>query len=196
MSERNDPILIVDGDEKARRVMAAFLEARMAEHAGFPRCEVVTPDCDAVRDTDSGVRDLVCIGGGDTACFQRPLRLGALVERLFLIERSRNQAKEKQFIAVGPYVLDPVFGRLLGDDGVYIDLTDKECEVLVMLHAHKGAAVERQVLLRDVWGYVDDLETHTLETHIYRLRQKIEENPAMPVILITKGDGYALAGGF
>jgi len=71
-------------------------------------------------------------------------------------------------------------------------LTEKETAILSYLNAAAGKPVGREDLLRHVWSYVPEVETHTLETHIYRLRQKIEDDPSSPKILITQGDGYAL----
>lgn len=71
-------------------------------------------------------------------------------------------------------------------------LTDKERDMLLILIAAEGKSVTRQNLLDSVWAYAPDVETHTLETHIYRLRQKIEEDPASPKILLTDDIGYRI----
>jgi DNA-binding response OmpR family regulator len=84
---------------------------------------------------------------------------------------------------------------LRGADGIVTRLTEKERDVLSVLLAARGAAVARDDLLDRVWGFVPGVETHTLETHIYRLRQKLETDPADPVILTTDGDGYRLIVG-
>lgn len=73
-----------------------------------------------------------------------------------------------------------------------IRLTEKEVAILVFLHKSGGKPVTREALLSHVWDYADGVETHTLETHIYRLRQKIEEDPSSPKILLTQGDGYKI----
>jgi DNA-binding response OmpR family regulator len=52
--------------------------------------------------------------------------------------------------------------------------------------------VSREVLLQEVWGYNSGVTTHTLETHIYRLRQKVEKDAALPAILVTEAGGYKL----
>ena len=175
MSEKNQPFVIIDDDEVSRRVLRGALDAHSSEHADFPAFEVLA-------DGESAI----VIGQG---AFTRPVRIGAVIERLAALGRQDMGLLD---IAVGDYVLDSAYGRLVRDGAQDIDLTDKECELLVCLHKAGGDAVSRGDLLRDVWGYVDDLETHTLETHIYRLRQKIENDPAKPVILLTCADGYAL----
>lgn len=72
------------------------------------------------------------------------------------------------------------------------DLTDKENGIIASLMAAKGEPVARETLLKEVWGYADALETHTLETHIYRLRQKLRELDSADNLLETAGDGYRL----
>ena len=78
-------------------------------------------------------------------------------------------------------------------DGDVVRLTEKETALLMCLYAAGGGNVSRQMLLDKVWSYVEGVETHTLETHIYRLRQKMEKDPSSPKILLTQGDGYSLA---
>lgn len=84
--------------------------------------------------------------------------------------------------------LDRVFKRV---DGQEVHLTQKEVELLVYLSDQQDD-VTREILLKAIWGYADGLETHTLETHIYRLRQKIEVDPANPQILMTQDRGYSV----
>jgi DNA-binding response OmpR family regulator len=73
-----------------------------------------------------------------------------------------------------------------------IRLTDKETGILKFLFRAGGQATSRQRLLHEVWGYNSAVTTHTLETHIYRLRQKIEAIPAVPTLLLTTDGGYKL----
>ena len=75
-----------------------------------------------------------------------------------------------------------------------VRLTEKEVAILCYLKESKASGVSRQTLLDAVWAYADGVETHTLETHIYRLRQKIEHDPSSPEILLTAEDGYRLGG--
>lgn len=96
-------------------------------------------------------------------------------------------------IPIGQYSLLPQDFLLLDAEGQGVRLTEKETSILVCLSRAGGKAVSRQALLDDVWAYAEGVETHTLETHIYRLRQKIEKDPAKPECLLTLEDGYALA---
>lgn len=95
-------------------------------------------------------------------------------------------------LVLGPYVFFPAEGYL-DRDGQQTRLTEKERDILLVLLDAGGAVVLRRELLDSVWGYASGVETHTLETHIYRLRQKIESDPARPQILCTAEDGYVLA---
>jgi DNA-binding response OmpR family regulator len=73
-----------------------------------------------------------------------------------------------------------------------VRLTDKESNILKFLYRAGGKPVPRQILLNEVWGYNSAVTTHTLETHIYRLRQKIEPDPTNARLLLTEGGGYRL----
>ncbi|WP_307718718.1 helix-turn-helix domain-containing protein [Azospirillum sp. B4] len=95
---------------------------------------------------------------------------------------------------IGPYEFRAV-ARVLraGEDGTETRLTDKEAQILAYLYRAEGAIVSRERLLDQVWNYNEGVTTHTLETHIYRLRQKMERDPANAVLLVTEPGGYRLA---
>lgn len=123
-----------------------------------------------------------------------PLRLGTLLEkaRVFLSSPS------PQILTWGPYTLDLV-GRLWqgpeegAEPPMPVELTDREAALLEALISAPGHRLERAALLEHVWGYHKDAETHTLETHIYRLRRKIERDAAHPRLLLTEGSAYRLS---
>ncbi len=93
---------------------------------------------------------------------------------------------------IGHYTFQPSAKHLIGEDGVKLRLTEKETAILRFLYRAGQAVVTREVLLREVWGYNSNVTTHTLETHIYRLRQKIERDPAKAQLLVTEAGGYKL----
>ncbi len=95
-------------------------------------------------------------------------------------------------VQIGLYQFDSA-GLTLRDDLRLLRLTEKERDILLALLDAPGRRIDRREMLEKVWGYASGVETHTLETHIYRLRQKIETDPAKPVIVLTDGDGYRLA---
>lgn len=71
-------------------------------------------------------------------------------------------------------------------------LTEKECQLLRFFHQHRGAVFLKETLLQELWDYHPDVETHTLETHIYRLRKKVEKDPNNPEIILNNKEGYYL----
>jgi DNA-binding CsgD family transcriptional regulator len=93
---------------------------------------------------------------------------------------------------VGPYIFQPQEKALARQGQQDIALTDKEADILVYLAKRRDAAVSRDELLRHVWRYQEGIDTHTLETHIYRLRQKMEVSAEQPTLLVTVEGGYRL----
>lgn len=124
----------------------------------------------------------------------RKLRLGAVLRQIRQV--LEEPALYLEPFALGDYVFYPQEKLLRpaaeSDAAGDIDLTDKEVELLVYLAKRHAAPVSRDDLLRDVWRYQDGLDTHTLETHIYRLRQKIEKSADNPQLLVTGEQGYFL----
>jgi DNA-binding response OmpR family regulator len=94
-------------------------------------------------------------------------------------------------LKVGPYTFQPSMKMLVCDDRK-VRLTDKESSILKYLYRAGEQVVPREMLLREVWGYSAEATTHTVETHIYRLRQKMERNPSRAEILVTEDAGYRL----
>jgi hypothetical protein len=122
--------------------------------------------------------------------FVQPVRMGALLDR---IVRYGVQARESRIISFGPYDLSLIDCNLRNrDTGAVMRLTEKERDILQNLRESGGAPVDRRALLEKIWGYADGIETHTLETHIYRLRHKIESDPSRPQWLVTEDAGYRL----
>lgn len=139
-------------------------------------------DADTILGLDAGANDYIT----------KPFRFGILLARMRAHLRSQ-QNSENAVLAIGPYDLRAAVKTLeVRDGGEKIRLTEKETNILKFLHRAKGAAVARDVLLHDVWGYNAQVSTHTLETHIYRLRQKIETDPSDAQILRTVEGGYCL----
>jgi DNA-binding response OmpR family regulator len=94
---------------------------------------------------------------------------------------------------IGEYLFLEDESLLLGpDDSKNIRLTEKETAILIRLSAADGESVSRSTLLEEVWGYKTGIDSHTLETHIYRLRKKIEELGSNGSFLKTSRDGYKL----
>ena len=115
----------------------------------------------------------------------KPFRFGDLLRRL-------EQATSREFVAIGPYRLDPNAREMTDSAGRRLRLTEKEAAMLVFLARAGAQVVAREALLGEVWGYSGEASTHTVETHIYRLRRKLTENFAAD-LLVTEAGGYRLA---
>lgn len=121
---------------------------------------------------------------------RKPVRLGALLTRL----RALAEREEIDEVAIGPHRLRPATKTLFDTrTGTGVRLTEREVGILTRLHAAEGRPVPRETLLGDVFGYGAGVDTHTLETHIYRLRRKIERGDEAGRVLVTEAGGYRLA---
>ncbi len=123
----------------------------------------------------------------------KPFRIGKILDQI----QSYLQQKSSHiyFFSNGNGRIDIGMGLYYADENsTPVKLTEKEVDILCLLAEKKGQIVSRERLLEKVWQYADNVETHTLETHIYRLRQKIENDPAQPAIILTGDSGYYLRG--
>lgn len=139
-------------------------------------------EADTILGLDSGANDYVT----------KPFRLPVLLARMRAHLRQFENSEDAVF-RIGPYTFKPAQKMLLTEDGRRIRLTEKETAILKFLYRAGGRTVTRETLLHEVWGYNAGVTTHTLETHIYRLRQKIEKEPSRAEILLTESGGYRLA---
>jgi len=139
-------------------------------------------EMDVVRGLDAGANDYIA----------KPFRLAELMARLRAQLRNFENSEDAVF-SIGPYTFRPS-AKLLSDPARNrrIRLTEKEAAILKYLYRAGRTAVARQELLGEVWGYNAAVTTHTLETHIYRLRQKIEADPTNARLLLTESGGYRL----
>jgi DNA-binding response OmpR family regulator len=157
---------------------------------GFPDGEKIAAN---LREHGLGCPVLLLIDGEATAAadsLSRPFRFSALLARLHALN-THHAGADDVAVRIGPYTFHPS-AKLLQVDGRKVRLTEKETNILKFLHASTGT-VPRDILLHEVWGYGPAVATHTLETHIYRLRKKIEQDPARAQILLTEGGGYRLS---
>ncbi|MDB5420503.1 MAG: DNA-binding response regulator, partial [Brevundimonas sp.] len=138
-------------------------------------------DADTVLGLDSGANDYVT----------KPFRFAVLLARIRAHLRSHEQSEDAVF-AIGPYEFRPAGKMLLDEKGKKIRLTEKETNILKYLYRAGAKPISREELLTEVWGYNAGVTTHTLETHIYRLRQKIEPEPGAARLLLTDAGGYRL----
>src|ERR1700723_179653 len=139
------------------------------------------PDSDPILGLESGANDYVT----------KPFRFAVLLARI-RAQLRQHEASEDAVFTIGPYTFRPSSKLLLSPKGSKVRLTEKETAILRYLYRAGQRPVSREVLLQEVWGYNSGVTTHTLETHIYRLRQKIEKDAAAPAILVTEAGGYKL----
>jgi DNA-binding response OmpR family regulator len=138
-------------------------------------------DSDTILGLEAGANDYVA----------KPFRFAVLLARI-RAQLRQHEASEDAVFTIGPYSFQPSSKLLMGGKGNKVRLTEKETAILRFLFRAGQKAISREVLLQEVWGYNSGVTTHTLETHIYRLRQKIEKDAAMPEILVTEAGGYKL----
>ena len=137
-------------------------------------------DADTIEGLQSGANDYIA----------KPFRFAVLMARLHAHLRSHGQSEDAVY-RIGPYTFRPSAKLLVDPKGKRVRLTEKETNILKFLY-RSGDTVPRDTLLHEVWGYNPAVTTHTLETHIYRLRQKIEISPGQAQLLITESGGYRL----
>jgi DNA-binding response OmpR family regulator len=140
-----------------------------------------TSDSDTVLGLESGANDYV----------SKPFRFAVLLARIRAHLR-QHEASDDAVFQIGDYTFRPSSKLLVNEKGGKLRLTEKETAILRFLFRAAQQVVSRDTLLREVWGYNAHVTTHTLETHIYRLRQKIERDPANARLLVTEPGGYKL----
>lgn len=118
------------------------------------------------------------------------IRIGAILDHLR--HPAGKMLKRDTAVMLGAFTFYPAESYLKKDETV-TRLTEKERDVLLVLLEAEGQIIPRDLLLHKVWGYASSVETHTLETHIYRLRQKLGDTGTRPTILLTAGEGYRIA---
>jgi DNA-binding response OmpR family regulator len=138
-------------------------------------------DSDTILGLESGANDYV----------SKPFRFAVLLARI-RAQLRQHEASEDAVFTIGPYSFRPSSKLLTSPKGNKVRLTEKETAILRYLYRAGQQAVSRETLLQEVWGYNSGVTTHTLETHVYRLRQKVEQDAANPAILVTDAGGYKL----
>jgi DNA-binding response OmpR family regulator len=139
-------------------------------------------EADTILGLDSGANDYIT----------KPFRLNVLLARL-RAQLRQHELSEDAVFTIGPYTFRPSVKTLIDDaKRKKVRLTEKETAILKYLYRAGDKTIGRDVLLNEVWGYNSGVTTHTLETHVYRLRQKIERDPGKAEILVTEPGGYRL----
>ncbi len=166
----------MDGREACRLIRKAGVAAPIIMLTGQDT------DADQILGLEAGANDYVI----------KPFKFGVLLARVRAHMRSHEKSEHATF-RIGPYEFKPVMKTLTDGEGKKLRLTEKETNILKYLYHAGGKPVPREELLHEVWGYNAGVTTHTLETHVYRLRQKIEPSPGEARLLLTETGGYRLA---
>jgi DNA-binding response OmpR family regulator len=165
----------VDGREAVRMLRKSGFKAPIIMLTGHDT------DSDTILGLESGANDYVT----------KPFRFAVLLARI-RSQLRQHEASEDAVFTIGPYTFRPASKLLVSPKGSKVRLTEKETAILRYLYRAGQRPVSREILLQEVWGYNSGVTTHTLETHIYRLRQKVERDAAAPSILVTEAGGYKL----
>jgi DNA-binding response OmpR family regulator len=178
-------------------VDAMVIEAELPDEHGAALCERLRArglrlPIIVVGAHDSEAEAVHCLDAGANDYVARPVRAAELAARLRAQLRAFAAIEDAELL-IGPYVFRPASRHLQERGGTRrIRLTEKETAVLKHLHRAAGSPVGRKALLREVWGYSPNVSTHTVETHIYRLRRKIEPDAARITLLVNEDGGYRL----
>jgi DNA-binding response OmpR family regulator len=181
-AERFDAILLdvglpdMDGRELCQLLRRAGIRIPIVILTG------ADSEADTIQGLDSGADDYVT----------KPFRLSVLLARLRAHLR-QSELSDDAVLTIGPYTFRPSAKLLMDPSGrKKVRLTEKETAILKYLYRAGDQPIGRDILLGEVWGYNAGVTTHTLETHVYRLRQKIERDPTRAEILVTEPGGYRL----
>lgn len=154
------------------------------------------PKGDLVKDFQAAGYKGPILALGETATqtnetLSLPLRMAHLISRLKFHIRNYHASPER-YLTIGPFRLYPALRHLVDGAKEPQKLTDREVDILQFLYHEQGKTVQRERLLSEIWGFNASVTTHTLETHVYRIRQKIEDDPNNAKILVTDEGGYRL----
>ena len=122
---------------------------------------------------------------------EKPLKIQHLIKKISTILAKISNSNEVTH-KIGPFLFFPLRKFIMLGDETKVELTEKEVGILKCLISSGEETVDRDVLLKQVWNYSSDVTTHTLETHIYRLRQKLEIDTSIPRLIISKGGGFRI----
>ncbi len=125
----------------------------------------------------------------DAECISMPFNIDNFIEKIN-IKFLKGKFNDQSFIKILNYTLD-VNSRIISKDGINLKLTEKEVDIIIYLTETKKPQ-KVNILQNQVWGYVSELETHTVETHIYRLRKKIFDKFKDKKFILSKNEGYLI----
>jgi DNA-binding response OmpR family regulator len=181
---------------KSQRIDLVLLDIGLPDMDGREACKLMRKNgfrgpiiMLTAQDTDSDM--ILGLESGANDYVTKPFRIAVLLARIRAQLRQHEQSEDAVF-TIGPYTFKPASKLMVDQQGRKIRLTEKETSILKYLYRSGESVITRDVLLHEVWGYNAGVTTHTLETHIYRLRQKIEQDPSNAELLVTEAGGYKL----
>jgi len=178
-TQQKSPQITIRANEMVRSGLEPMIQrAGLANSCAFENCKSKT---------------IIINCGEQETKFALPVRIGVLFDQILMLSK-KAQKQNSALLDLKYGILDINLGKFIPSDqkAKTVLLTEKEVEILQYLHESIARKIPRDELLKFVWGYAKNTETHTLETHIYRLRRKIELDPASPEILKKDEDGYFL----
>ena len=122
---------------------------------------------------------------------EKPFRIQFFIKKIDFVLAKISGSSDVSY-RIGPFVFFPENKVIKFNDQPDIELTEKEVSILKCLLSHGEEPVDRKKLLKQVWNYNLGVTTHTLESHIYRLRQKLETDPSIPRLIISEGGGFKI----
>jgi DNA-binding response OmpR family regulator len=182
---------------KARSFDLILLDVSLSDQDGWQVCQSLRHAgvrCPIIMLTaaDSDDETITGLNAGANDYVSKPFRMAVLLARVRAQLRQPGQTDDAIFV-IGRYQFQPAAKMLVANGSEQkIRLTEKETAILKYLYRVGNKTVPRETLLGEVWGYNAGVTTHTLETHVYRLRQKIETDPQQAQLLVTEPGGYRL----
>ncbi len=173
LDKNNKSILIADNE---------FVVKELSHTIKFDTIFIINCDSDLIE-TDKLKSKIVLLS--------IPLQFRDLYQRVSTtLEQINSQAARK--LNFNSFTYDPSM-RTLSNDNLYLRFTEKESQIFNSLLDNSNVYISKKDLLKKVWSYNEDIDTHTLETHIYSLRKKIEINLLLKDLIVFEDNkGYFL----
>jgi two-component system, OmpR family, response regulator RegX3 len=195
-----DVVVAADGAEARAAVRRdrpdlVLLDVMLPDISGIELCREIRAERDVpvimVTARDGEVDVVLALELGAADYVAKPYRLRELVARMrAVLRRRRDTGAEDQVVSAGGVRLD-VARHEASLDGTLLELSRKEFELLALLISKAGQVVTREECIDTLWWGQDLADTRTLDTHVKRIRRKIEKDPAAPVHLVTvRGIGF------
>ena len=182
---------------EARRYDMVLLDVDLSDIDGHAICRLIrrrnkTMPIIMMAANSSHADEVLSFDSGASGYMTKPIRLAVLLANIRALFRQYDRCEDVE-LKIGPYLFRPGVNMLVDSTTrKRIHLTEKEAAVLKLIYRSEEKAVGRDVLLEQVWHYHPKVKTHTVESHVYRLRQKMELDPANPALLVTTLGGYQL----